>query len=403
MIFASATRFNRYVFAAFPMLALVAFSASCSSNDNGTGSGGSAGSTGPGGSGGAGATGGAGGAAGNGGATGGAGGSAGKVGATGGSGGSAGAGGATGGAGGAGGATGGATGGAGGADGGGVGGASGAGGGDAGTGLTGSFIITLKSEPDPAFTNFVGRIYDGTQPPFQVLKLDSEESGCQLLVPKAPFCMGGCSGGVCVDDDTCVLYPNLVGLGTVDVTGLKVGAFSIPESQTKVYQVTPTLPPNACDEGADIDVRSNRLTLQGKCVAPLELTAMPTDKIPVRSGMPVRVLWKAPGQAGLSRVEIHLDIAHHGGKKGEINCDVPDTGSFDIPAALTTKLIGLGLAGFPTINVRRVHTAYAVNESKVRIQIDSDLERQVETGVVSCNDTMPCPAGQMCGVDQTCK
>ncbi|HMI85200.1 MAG TPA: hypothetical protein VK550_13965, partial [Polyangiaceae bacterium] len=312
MIFATMIRFNRYVVASVPLLALLALSAGCGSDDGGTSTGASGGS-----------------------------GGAGGVGATGGSGGA----GASGGAGGA-------------------GGTAGAGGSDAGsgTGIYGAFVATLFSEPPPAYTKLIGQIYNGPQPPQQVLKLDAEEAGCQLLVPKAPFCMGGCMGGVCVDENTCMPYPMLVGVGTARITGFTGGELMLTEPSNKIYQPTPTLPADACSEGGAIEVQTDKFTLQGKCVTSLELTAKLMEKIPVRTGMPVKVLWTAPGQAGISRVEIHLDIAHHGGKKGEINCDVPDTGSFDIPATLVTKLVSLGLAGFPTIDVKRVSRATASNE-----------------------------------------
>jgi hypothetical protein len=358
MIFATTTRFNRYVFAALPFLGLVALSAGCGSDDGATGSGGSGG------------TGASGGSGGTGGGTGGAGGG------TGGSAGSSGSGGA-----------------------------SGSAGSDAGgTGIYGSFVATLIDEPAPAYTKLIGQFYNGPQPPAQVLKLDSEEAGCQLLVPKNPFCMGGCMGGICVDENTCVRQPELIGVGTAYVTGFKGGELTLmqPPPPVITYQPTPTLPARACDEAVPIEVRTDKFTIQGKCVAALEVTAKVDEKIPIKSGMPLQILWTA-GQAGVSRMEIHLDIAHHGGKKGEINCDVPDTGSFEIPATLITKLVSLGLAGFPTIDLRRVNTTVAANEPGIRLLVASDVSRDVDTGVRSCMDDTGCPTGQTCQRDLTCK
>src|SRR5690242_8757642 len=170
MNFANKTRFNRSVFA-FPILALLALSAGCSDNGGGT----TGGSTG--GSGGSGATGGAGGSGGGSGGSGG----------TGGAGGSAG---------------------------------SDAGG---GSGIYGTFIVSILDEPPPAYTKLLGQIYDGVQPPLQVLKLDSEEQGCQLMVPKNPFCAGGCTGGVCIDENTCLAFPGTVNVGMANVSGFKGG------------------------------------------------------------------------------------------------------------------------------------------------------------------------------------
>jgi hypothetical protein len=373
MIFATTLRRNRHTVSALSLLATIVIATGCSSNDGTTGSGGAGGATG-----------------GAGGATGGSGG------ATGGSGGT---GGATGGAGGATGGAGGATGGAGGSTGG-TGGTAGA---DAGTGLHGSFVIKLVSEPEPAFTDFLGRVYGGPQPPSLVLVRDSVEGACELLVPKSPFCRPACTGGVCVDDNTCMPSPALVGIGTISVKGLKGGDLMIPEPQTKNYQVIPTLAANACDEGGTIEIGSAKLSLAGKCVAQLKLAAGPMDKIAVKSGSPVKVVWDPPAQAGISRIYIHLDIAHHGGKKGEINCDVPDNGSFDIPTALTAKLISLGLAGFPTIDVTRYHASPSAAEPNVKIEINSSLTREVDTGVKSCSDDTECTPPEKCQADKTCK
>ena len=357
MIFSTKNAFNRYGLTALPLVALIALSAGCSSDTNGT--------NGASGSGGSGATGGSG--------AGGAGGTSGS-GATGGSGGSSGAG--TGGAGGS---------------------------GDGGTSLQGSFVVTFKTEPPPAFTQFIGRIYNGPQPP-PPLKVDSEEGGCQLLVPKATFCEPRCMNGVCVEDNVCVSYPQPVGAGTARVSGFKTGDLTIePMGMAQSYQPTMTLPPFACDDGAIVKVQTDKFTVETRCIGAFELNTAANEKIAVKTGQPVKLSWKAPAQTGVSRVDIHLDIAHHGGKKGEINCDVPDTGSFEIPAALTSKLISLGLAGFPTINVKRFSKASSPTEPGVLLQIEADIEREVDTGVVSCTDSSMCPPGQTCQVDLTCK
>jgi hypothetical protein len=281
---------------------------------------------------------------------------------------------------------------------------------DAGT-VYGSFIISFKNDIPPPFTQFVGHVFDGPQPPGSVvLKLDSQEGGCQLLVPKAPFCSPACNvvypngGGVCIDENTCMPNPAPVSAGTAQVTGMKGGDLTVtPTPPSYGYQVTPTLPANACDEGVNVKVSTDKFMAQTKCIAPLELSCGPDEKIPVKSGQPVRLSWKKPADTTASRVEIALDISHHGGKKGEIDCDVPDTGSYDIPASLTTKLINLGVAGFPTIVVRRVSKAFPSNEPGVKLQIDASVEREVDTGVVSCTLDEHCPPGQTCRADLTCK
>jgi hypothetical protein len=162
-----------------------------------------------------------------------------------------------------------------------------------------------------------------------------------------------------------------------------------------------TYPP--CAEGDDIHLDTDLFSITGKCITSFELTG-PTP-IPVMSGQAVNLTWVAPQKAGISRVEIELEISHHGGYKGEIDCDVADTGTFSIPAPLVTGLINLGRSGYPTIKVRRVSSASAANESGVKVLMPSQVERDVDTGVISCGGqaSPPCPAPQMCSnVDAIC-
>jgi hypothetical protein len=91
--------------------------------------------------------------------------------------------------------------------------------------------------------------------------------------------------------------------------------------------------------------------------------------------------------------------------KGQIECDVPDTGSFDVPAPLITALVNLGRAGYPTVKVTRRVIAKAPTQPNVTLTISSMVEREVDTGVISCGATSspPCPAGKTCQADFTCQ
>jgi hypothetical protein len=117
------------------------------------------------------------------------------------------------------------------------------------------------------------------------------------------------------------------------------------------------------------------------------------------AGQPTALTWVPPGQAGISRVQIVLEISHHGGYKGEIDCDVPDTGSFEIPATLVTALVNLGRAGYPTVGVTRHSTVAASAMPGVKLRVLSYVERPVDTGVISCGigESM-CPDGTTCDI-----
>jgi hypothetical protein len=102
---------------------------------------------------------------------------------------------------------------------------------------------------------------------------------------------------------------------------------------------------------------------------------------------------------------LELEIAHHGGYKGQIDCDVPDTGTFDIPAALVTALVALGRAGYPSVKVARTATATAPSQPGVQLVVSSRAQLDVDTGVISCGATTSpeCPTGTTCQLDFTCQ
>jgi hypothetical protein len=159
----------------------------------------------------------------------------------------------------------------------------------------------------------------------------------------------------------------------------------------------PTLQPfPPCAEGASVTVRSDKFTVATSCITALALTS--PVPIPVKAGAPTQITWTAPGKTGSSRIVIELEIAHHGGYKGQIDCEVADTGSFDIPAPLVTALVNLGLAGYPSVAVTRISRNAPANEPGVKLTVLSRQEVAVDTGVVSCggSDSPPCPSGMAC-------
>ena len=123
--------------------------------------------------------------------------------------------------------------------------------------------------------------------------------------------------------------------------------------------------------------------------------------------MPFHLTWKAPGMAGISRIQFALEISHHGGYQGEIDCDVPDTGSFDVPASMVTALVARGRAGYPTVEVTRSSVATDAREPGASLAVLSSAgQLAVDTGVISCGagESPPCPSPMECdNVSKTCK
>jgi hypothetical protein len=302
---------------------------------------------------------------------------------------------------------------------GGAGGSAGAGGGSGGTTgspdiVVGGFAVQLKAaDPTinaPAYTAVAGRVADGPRPNTVIMKVVEEAGGCRLRTPRVPFCNTACgSESVCGDDDKCLPYPKAQNLGLVRVKGLGAGEFSM-EPINGNYQPSASvmLPNPPCPEGAPIELQTAggaypSFTLKAKGITALAVAG--SGAIPLTSDQPLKLQWTAPGDASFSRVLVRVDISHHGGLKGEIECDVPDTGTLEIPGTMVGKLIALGTAGFPTVYLTRASTGYAVIQpGRVTLEVSSSVERPLEIdGIVSCNDTVDCPAGKICQADRTCR
>jgi hypothetical protein len=235
---------------------------------------------------------------------------------------------------------------------------------------------------------------------------------CQLLVPSAPFCEPQCGGSaVCVADNVCQPHPTAQPVGTVHVTGLRTSAgateFSMKPNNNN-YQPPETLPYPAFSEGDDLTFAAAggsftpAFTLSAKGVAPLDLLS---DTIVLADNEPITLSWTPAGQAGISTIHVKLDISHHGGSKGKIECDAQDNGSLTLSAALLTQLKDLGVAGFPTIVVTRGATGSAtISAGRVDLLVSSEVETGVEIpGLVSCNRNEDCPPGQTCQIDHVCR
>lgn len=270
-------------------------------------------------------------------------------------------------------------------------------GGSTSQGPTGTFLLELH--PEDQYATISGQVFEGPTPNATPLDLAAEQSNCQLLVPRETGCSPDCAlGSVCTGVNTCTPKPAPKDLGTVHVEGLGSAALDLTASAPQFAYSGPTLadtyPP--CKEGDDIKLTTSSFSITGKCISSLTLGG-PTP-IPVLSGKATELSWTPPGKTGISRIQIALEISHHGGYKGQVNCDVPDTGSFTIPEPLVTGLIARGIGGYPSIKVTRISTAAAASLPGVKFIMPSLVERPVDHGVQSCGgqDATPCPSGKTC-------
>lgn len=284
--------------------------------------------------------------------------------------------------------------------------------------LVGTFQVSLVA-PDSAtgvagYTAVIGKVTDGATPS-QLIWTESQRAGlCVLSKPSVPFCNTPCGGSaVCAAENTCKAYPSAKSVGTVSVSGVKTTAGATSFSMDPVsgnYQPPAgvSLPYPAFSEGAAISVSAAGgvyapFSLQTVGISPLQITS---QNLQVATGQDLRVTWSSPTQSVGSKIYIKLDISHHGGTKGMIECTSDDTGSLTIASSLVTELVNLGTAGFPSIIVTRkapVGSAL-IAPGRVDLVVQSSLEQYVTVpGVTSCNSNADCLGGTTCQSDLTCK
>lgn len=304
-------------------------------------------------------------------------------------------------------------------------GAAGASGGQASAGQSGSassssdddvgyFTVALKGPDETSTTGItavIGKVNDGPTPASIIWTAGTDTDGCHISKPTVPFCNTPCGGtAVCVADDVCQPYPKSMSVGTVHVTGLKTTAGASDFSMDPIansYQppagTTVAYPPFAPGDAVTFEASggaASAFSLSAKGVAPLELTS---KDLALQSGQALHVTWTA-GDTSLAQIHVKLDISHHGGSKGMIECDTADDGSLDIPASLMTDLLALGSAGFPTIIVTRLAESTAhIPQGVVTLTVSSQVESPVTVpGLTSCNEDGDCPSGKTCQKDLSC-
>lgn len=273
---------------------------------------------------------------------------------------------------------------------------------------------TSETPATEGYTTVLGIVLDVPQPEAVIWDATLTDGACVLRLPRVPFCETPCGGSaVCVADDTCRPYGVKQDVGTVHTSGLTTtggatafdliaisGSYQVPGNLQLAY---PAFAPGAQVElAATGSAFTPAFTLTGKGIAPLQLTS--PDPALARE-QALTVTWTPPTGDAASRVWLALDISHHGGSKGKIECDTPDTGSLTLSAQLMTRLLDLGAAGFPTVIVtRQASTSALVTSGRVDLVIGSKVERPVTVpGVHSCTENTDCTPPQTCQPDLTCR
>ncbi|MDX2022059.1 MAG: hypothetical protein SF187_17610 [Deltaproteobacteria bacterium] len=276
------------------------------------------------------------------------------------------------------------------------------------TSKVGQFELGMKTDNGTSLTIFQGSVKDGVNP-LEVFSVTQSSGVCRVSKQTIRQCSPACTGDtpLCGLDSKCVASPKQKDLGTLTLTGLTQALTATP-SGTKFYTNKETIAYPGVTEGADVTLSSSggdypAFTLSTKGIAPLEVTSTTPA---VKKGLPITLSWKPPLVSSGARVYMVVSLDNHGTTSQQLECDAPDTGSFEIPAALVDALSTLGVSGFPTMTLkRRSVESKTVGNGCVEFNVTAEavLDLAVD-GVTSCRTTEDCPMGKTCeDVRRVCK
>jgi hypothetical protein len=267
----------------------------------------------------------------------------------------------------------------------------------------GGFRIQLAA----AYTGVTGSVRNGAVPA-DVPEVVAEEGSCRVLEQRILFCDPACGAGeTCGEDGTCIPYPTNQQVGVVAVTGLN-GSLNMEPNPTGSYTnpAMPALPHPGFDEGAAIELTAEGgalepFTLHGEGVAALSVAEEP---LIAAMGQPLTLTWDAGAASDAVRLAVKIEFNRHGGTPSWIECDMDDTGSFEVPASIVDALLGLEISGWPTVTfTRRSVDSVNLSVGCVELQVFSQVVRELEIeGVQSCDDDNPCPNDEVCPVNLIC-
>lgn len=213
----------------------------------------------------------------------------------------------------------------------------------------GGFLI----EEQPRFAVVTGDVSNGTTP-LTVFTVERTEGDCALVRRPNPFCNPACdTTETCSLEEVCVPAPRQQDVGPVAVEGLASCVAMAPRPPGNGYfQNGLPNPPFAA--GGLV-----RLTTGAGPYGPLELHGVgvePMAPLDARwmlvPGQALVIAWTPPTTPGRARVAFSMNIDQHGTSPLSIVCDVADTGTASVPAALIDDLFA-AQSGFPSGSITR--------------------------------------------------
>ena len=281
----------------------------------------------------------------------------------------------------------------------------------------GGFAVKLVEEPGNApITAIDGGVRNGVLPSDVWQQKGTAAGSCKLMVGPMLVCTTPCvSPQICAGNNQCIDSPTYQDAGAVTITGVGASALTLnplnPSQKIFAYSTSVTDPYPPFTPGAAVSLRTAGATIPAFSldvagIAPLVFAG---TNLTMRNGEALPFTWTAPPAGGSSRILVEIEIGHHGGVAAQLNCDLPDTGSGEIPASLVSALIAEGVHGFPTITLTR-RTAASTNISAgcVDLAVAAVVQRDLlvcptaSSCVDSCTLDTQCTAPKICKEDYTC-
>lgn len=268
----------------------------------------------------------------------------------------------------------------------------------------GGLTISLE-HGDPDYATLSGRVYAAPRPTFEDWETTSVDGDCELREPVRVECETDCEAPTrCAVGGECAVEPPTSNMGTVRVWGVEtqepqpfLELSKLPSDTYVISGAKLAYPPFSAGDSVIFEASGGPwpgFVTAVSAVEPLELDS--DEHLPFEAENELTLNWNAG--ATDATMNIVVDISFHGGTKGIIACSTRDDGELTIPAEMVTRLIDLGVAGFPHVELERASRGFAnVGESHIEFNIVS--RRTVELaipGVVSCTGDEECSEGQVC-------
>jgi hypothetical protein len=262
--------------------------------------------------------------------------------------------------------------------------------------LLGTFTVALNPAANgmAAFTTVLGTVYAGDYPTDVIETPVASEGGCTTYQFSRHSCSSPtCTGAEkCAGPNDCRATPDLVSVGTVTLDGIGTAPLRLAETNKK-YQYPADIEYPGFAEGAELSLSATgsfypAFTVTTTGVAPVTLGGTSFE---LASGQPLLVEWDAGGNPDAT-VSVSLNISRHGGSAGYLECKTSDSGSLTIPAGPITRLIALGVAGFPQLTLMRTSRGEtSVPAGKIALLSTATIIPTLTVeGVCSCNDSVDC-------------